>query len=113
LRFMVRFICFALLGSQAGVLSSNQFGNDHLLLCRKSDLFYKTVDKKGKEFVFHINRLKKSYDQTSRSFENARRPRQKTRQRDAVETLDENAEIRSRPIAICYEREPQVIENKP
>ena len=29
-----------------------------------SDLNYKIVDKKGKEFVVHINHLKKSYDQT-------------------------------------------------
>ena len=58
-----------------------------------SDLNYKIVDKKGKEFVVHINRLKKSYNQTPWSFENARRPRQKTRQLDTQETLDENAEI--------------------
>jgi len=73
-------------------------------------LNYKIVDKKGKEFVVHINRLKKSYDQTPWSFENARRPRQKTRQLDTEETLDENAEIQSRPIATGYERELQAIE---
>ena len=58
-----------------------------------SDLNYEIVDKKGKEFVVHINRLKKSYDQTPWSFENTLRPRQKNRQLDTEETLDENAEI--------------------
>jgi len=62
--------------------------------------------------VVHINRLKKSYDQTPWSFENARRPRQKTRQLDTEEALDENAEIQSRPIATGYESEPQVIETQ-
>ena len=80
------------------------------------DLNYKIVDKKGKEIVFHINRLKKSYDQTPWRFENARRPRQKARQLDTQETHDENAEIQSRPIATGYEQEqldqdPQVAEN--
>jgi len=77
-----------------------------------SDLNYKIVNKNGKEFVVHINRLKKSYDQTPWSFENARRPRQKTRQLDTEENLDENAEIQSRPIATGFEREPQVIETQ-
>ena len=31
---------------------------------KSSDLNYKIVDKKGKEFVDHNNRLKKCYDQT-------------------------------------------------
>ena len=61
-----------------------------------SDLNYKIVDKKGKEFMVHINRLKKSYEQTLWSFENARRPRQKTKQLDTEETLDGNVEIQSR-----------------
>ena len=52
-----------------------------------SDLNYKIVDKKGKEFVVRINCLKKSYDQTPWSFENARRPRQKTRQLDKRKPL--------------------------
>jgi len=52
-----------------------------------SDLNYTIVDKKGKGFVVYITRLKKPYDQTPSSFENARRPRQKTRQLD-TETLD-------------------------
>ena len=30
----IRFICFALLGSQAGVISLDHFGKDLLLLCR-------------------------------------------------------------------------------
>jgi len=77
-----------------------------------SDLNYKIVDKKRKEFVVHINRLKKSYDQKLWSFENARRPRQKTRQLDTEETLDGNVEIQSRPIATGYEREPQVFETQ-
>jgi len=73
---------------------------------------YKIVNRNGKEFVVHINRLKKSYDQTPWNFENARRPRQNTRQLDTEETLDENAEIQSRPIATDYEREPRVIETQ-
>jgi hypothetical protein len=71
-----------------------------------SDLNYKIVDKKGKEFVVHVNRLKKSYDQTPWSFKNARRPRQEPRK---PETFDEDVEIQSRPIAISDEREPQVV----
>ena len=77
-----------------------------------SDLNYKIVDKKGKEFVVHINRLKKSYDQTPWSFENARRPRQKNRPLYTEETLDEYAEVQSRPIATGYEREPLAIETQ-
>jgi hypothetical protein len=108
---MIRFICFALLGNQADVISLDRFGKDLSLLCRNSDLNYKIVDKKGKEFVVHIYRLKKSYDQTPWSFENARRSRQKTRQLD-TETLDGNVEIQSRPIATGDEREPQVVETQ-
>jgi len=37
-----------------------------------SDLNYKIMDKKGKLYVVNINRLKKSYNQTPWSFENAR-----------------------------------------
>jgi len=59
-----------------------------IVVQKLSDLNYKIVDKKGNGFVVHINRLKKSYDQTPWSFENARRPRQKTRQLDTEETLD-------------------------
>jgi len=70
------------------------------------------VNKKGKEFVVHINRLKNSYDQTPWSFEKARPSRQKARQLDVEESLDGNAEIQSRPIATSYEREPQVIEKR-
>ena len=84
-----------------------------IVVQKLSDLCYKLVDKKGKEFVVHINRLKKSYDETPWSFENARRPRQKTRQPDTEETLDENVEIQSWPIATGYERKPQVVETKP
>jgi len=77
-----------------------------------SYLNYKTVDKKGKEFVFHINRLKKLYDRTPCSFEKARRSRKKTRQLDIEESLNENAEIQSRPIATGNEHEPQIIEKR-
>ena len=77
-----------------------------------SDLNYKIVNRNGKEFVVHINRLKKSYDQTPWSLKNTRRPRQMTRQLDTEETLDENAEIQSRPIATGFEREPRVIETQ-
>jgi hypothetical protein len=45
-----------------------------------------------KEFVVHINRLKRSYDQTPWIFEDACHPRQKTKQQ-VTETHDENVEI--------------------
>ena len=61
--------------------------------------------------MVHINRLKKSCYQTPWSFENARRPRQKTRQLD-TETLDGNVEIKSRPIATSDKGEPQVVETQ-
>jgi hypothetical protein len=72
-----------------------------------SDLNYKIVNKQGKEFVVHINRLKKSFDQTPWSFENTRYPRKKKRLLDA-ETLCGDLEIQSRPIVTSEEREPQV-----
>jgi hypothetical protein len=84
------------------------FWQGPFIVQKLSDLNYKIVDKKWKEFVVNINRLKKSYDQTPRSFENARRPRQKPRQPD-TETLDEDVVIQSRPIATGDEREPQVV----
>jgi hypothetical protein len=75
-----------------------------------SYLNYKIMDKKVKVFVVQSNRLKKSYDETPWSFENTCRPRWKTKQPDTEETLDENVEIQSRPIATGYEHEPQVVE---
>ena len=57
----------------------------------------------------HINRLKKSYDQTLWGFENTRHPRKKTRLLDA-ETLDGDVVIQSRPIVTIEERESQVVE---
>jgi hypothetical protein len=74
-----------------------------------SDLNYRIVSKTGKEFVVHINRLKKSFNETPWIFEDARRPRKKSRQPGA-ESSDENVEIQSRPIATSYERLPQVVE---
>jgi hypothetical protein len=65
------------------------------------------VNKQGREFVVHINRLKKSYDQTPWSFENTHHPRKKTRLLDA-ETLGGDVEIQLRPIVTSEEREPQV-----
>ena len=62
--------------------------------------------------MVRINRLKKSYGQTPWSFENAHRPRQKTRQLDTEEALDENAEIQSQPIATGFESEQRVIETQ-
>jgi len=70
-----------------------------------SDLNYKIVNKKGKEFVVHINRLKKWYDQTPWSFENTHHPRKKTRLLD-IQTLDGDVVIHSRPIVTSEEREP-------
>jgi hypothetical protein len=74
-----------------------------------SDLNYKIVNKKRKEFVVHINRLKKSYDQTHWNFENTHHPRKKTKLLDA-ETLDGDAEIQSRPIVTSEKRKPQVVQ---
>jgi len=74
---------------------------DHLFLIVNSDIF-----------VVYINRLKKSYDQTLWCFEKARPSRQKARQLDVEESLDENAEIQARPIATGYVRETQVIEKR-
>ena len=85
-----------------------------MVVQKMSDLNYKIVDKKGKEFVVHINRLKKSYDETPWCFESARRPRQprqKTRQRHTV-TLDGDVVIQSRPTATGYERKPQADETQ-
>jgi len=72
---------------------------------------YKIVNKQGNEFVVHINRLKKSYDQTPWSFENKRHPRKKSRLLD-TETLDGDMVKQSRPIVTSEEREPQVVEAK-
>jgi hypothetical protein len=80
-----------------------------IVVQKLSDLNYKIVNKKGKEFVVPINRLKESYDQTPWSFENTRHPRKKTKLLDA-ENLDGDAEIQSRPIVTSDERQPQVVE---
>ena len=89
------------------------FWQGHFIVVQKlSDLNYKIVYKKGKEFVVHINPLKKSYDQTTWSFEKARPSRQKARQLNVEEPLDGNAEIKSRFITTGYERKPQVIEKR-
>jgi len=55
-----------------------------VIVQRSSDLNCKIIDKKGKEYAVHINRLKKSCDQIPRNFENTRRSRHKikTRYRD-------------------------------
>jgi hypothetical protein len=53
--------------------------------------------------VVHINRLKKSFDQTPWNFENTCHPRKKTRLLDA-ETLGGDLEIQSRPIVTSEER---------
>ena len=63
--------------------------------------------------MFNINRLKKSYHETPWSFENTHCPRQKTKQLDTEDFLDEDVEIQSRPIATAYERETQVSKRKP
>ena len=78
-----------------------------IVVQKLSHLNYKIVDKKGKEFVVHVNRLKKSYDQTPWSFENTRRTRQESKQ-PGTETFCEDVKKQSRPIAISDEREPQI-----
>ena len=65
------------------------------------------MKKQGKEFVVHINRLKKSCDQTPWSFENTRHPRKKSRLLDA-ETLDGDVVMQSLPIVTSEERESQI-----
>jgi hypothetical protein len=109
LRLMIRFICFALIGRQASVKFRSFWRGPFIVVQKLSNLSYKIVNKKGNEFVVQIDRLKKSYDETPWSFENARRPNQNTRQLN-TETLDEAVIIQSRPIATDYEREPQVVE---
>jgi hypothetical protein len=74
-----------------------------------SELNFKIVNKKGKEFVVHINQLKKSYDSAPWKFETVRHPRQRARKPDA-EPLDETVQIQSRPIATEKEPEPRVAE---
>ena len=83
-----------------------------MVVHKLSDFNYKIVEKKGKEFVVHINRLKNSFDETPWSFENTRRPRRTTKQLDTEKTLHENVEIESRPIATGYEHEPRVVVTK-
>jgi hypothetical protein len=61
--------------------------------------------------VVHIKRLKKSSEQTSWSFENACRPRQKTRQLD-TQSPDGDVEIQLRSIATGDERELRVVETQ-
>jgi hypothetical protein len=51
--------------------------------------------------------LKRSYDQTPWSFEDARRHKQNTKRQDTG-ALDENVVIQLRPIATGYELEPQI-----
>ena len=80
-----------------------------IVVQKLSALNYKIVDKEGKEIVVHINRLKKSYDETPWSFDKTRRPRRKTEQLDTEESLDEHVEIRLRR---GYEHEPQIVETQ-
>jgi hypothetical protein len=70
-------------------------------------LNYKIVDKKGKEFVVHINWLKKSYDPTPWKFETALQPRQSYRKLE-TDTLDEDLEMPSRPITTAAELETRI-----
>jgi hypothetical protein len=74
-----------------------------------SELNFKIVNKKGKEFVVHINRLKKSNNSAPWKFETVRHPRQRARKPDA-EPLDETVQIQSRPIATEKEPEPCMAE---
>jgi hypothetical protein len=74
-----------------------------------SDLNYKIMDKKGKEFVVHINRLKKSYDPTPWNIEPVRRPRPKVTPPDP-ECSEEIEVIQSRPMVNSKERDPRVDE---
>jgi hypothetical protein len=74
---------------------------------KPSELNIKILNKKGKLFVVHINRLKKSYDSAPWKFETVRHPRQKARKPDA-EPRDETMQIQSRPNATEKEPEPRV-----
>jgi hypothetical protein len=74
-----------------------------------SDLNYKIMDKKGKEFVVHVNRLKKSYDPTPWNIETVRRPRPKVTPPDP-ESSEEIEVIQSRPMVNSEERDPRVDE---
>lgn len=68
------------------------------------------MDKKGKEFVVHVNRLKKSYDQTPWNLETVRRPKQKVTPPD-TESSEEIVVIQSRPMVTSDE--PQAVEEEP
>jgi hypothetical protein len=72
-------------------------------------LNYKILNNKRKEFVVHINRLKKSYDQTPSSFENTLYSTKKTRLL-GTETLEGDVGIQSQIIVTSEERKPQVVD---
>jgi hypothetical protein len=81
----------------------------YIIVQKLSDLNYKIMDKKGKEFVVHVNRLKKSYDPTPWNIETVRRPRQKVTPPD-TESSEEIKVIQSRLMVNSEERDPQVAE---
>jgi hypothetical protein len=68
-----------------------------------SELNYKIVNSKGKEFVVQVNRLKPSYEPVTR-VESLKCPTPRVKKPDA-ETVEEDAVTASRPIAV--EGEPQ------
>jgi hypothetical protein len=74
-----------------------------------SELNFKIPNRKGKQFVVHTNRLKKSHDSAPWKFSTVRHPRKKARKLNA-ESLDETMHIPSRPIATEREPKPRVAE---
>jgi hypothetical protein len=80
-----------------------------ITLQKSSDLNYKIIDKKGKEYAFHINRLKKSYVQIPWNLKKKHFVLV-MRLKSDTETLDGNVVIQSRPFATGDEREPQNVE---
>jgi hypothetical protein len=81
----------------------------YIIVQKLSDLNYKIMEKKGNEFVVHVNRLKKSYDPTPWNIETVRCPRPKVTPPDP-ESSEEIEVIQSRPMVNSEERDPRVDE---
>jgi hypothetical protein len=77
------------------------------IIRKLSSLNYRIVDKKGKESVVHVNRLKKSHDQRLWDPFNQSRPKEKQTRPRKIEGQDEDEVIQSRPMLSEEAREPQ------
>jgi hypothetical protein len=77
------------------------------IIGKLSSLNYQIVDKKGKETVVHVNRLKKSHDQRLWEPLNQTLPKEKQIRPRKIEGQDEDQVIQSRPMLSEEAREPQ------